>query len=185
MMVGDGFNDAAAMAAADVGVAVGSGESTNLDAADILITGENRSVLSDLVKLSRKTRFVLLQNLAFSVLVTAVLVWSVLSGYNDNIVIGVLVHELSVIVVIFNGARLAGDLGLWNLLTDLFRICMSIRLHRSNSYFKTYSWPKSHQHLEAISLQRKEEGECGYMPTSVSTALMHPASCIVFGTFRC
>jgi len=78
-------------------------------------------VLSDLVKLSRKTRFVLFQNLAFSVLVTAVLVWSVLSGFNDNIVIGVLVHELSVIVVIFNGARLAGDLGLWNLLTELLK----------------------------------------------------------------
>ena len=44
-----------------------------------------------------------------------------LSGFNDNIVIGVVVHELSVIVVIFNGARLAGNLGLWNLLIELFK----------------------------------------------------------------
>ena len=125
MMVGDGFNDAAAMAVADIGVAIGSGESTNLDAADLLIPGDDPRLLSEMIELSRKTRRILLQNLLLSVSITLILVWSVLMGINENLVIGVLVHELSVILVIFNGARLAGDEGIGRLLTetvkDLFK----------------------------------------------------------------
>ena len=67
----------------------------------------------------------MLQNLLLSVSITLILVWSVLMGINENLVIGVLVHELSVILVIFNGARLAGDEGIGRLLTetvkDLFK----------------------------------------------------------------
>ena len=106
LMAGDGFNDAAALAVADVGVAVGSGEQVNLDAADVLIPGEDPRAITSFLKIAKKTRAIVRFNLLLSILVTVFLVGAVMLGL-DNLAIAVAVHELSAFVVILNGAFLA------------------------------------------------------------------------------
>jgi heavy metal translocating P-type ATPase len=119
MMAGDGFNDAAALANSDVGVAIGSGEQVNLEAADVLVPGDDPRLIGNLLRLAKKTRAIVAQNILISVVITLILVWSVLSQYNDQLWIGVLVHEASAILVILNGARLSGEKGMLRMLLDL------------------------------------------------------------------
>ena len=103
IMAGDGFNDAAALASADVGIAVGTGESVNLEAADVLIPSDNPGVLSNLLRLSKKTRKIVQINLLISFLVTFILVISVIDKWHESLVLGVLVHEVTVLIIILNG----------------------------------------------------------------------------------
>ena len=108
LMAGDGFNDSGALAAADIGVAVGSGEQVNLDAADVLIPGEDPRALSNLLELSKRTRRVVNANIAISVLVTLVLIITTLVGINNSIAAGIAIHEASVFLIILNGMFVAG-----------------------------------------------------------------------------
>ena len=92
----------------DIGVAVGSGEQVNLDAADVLIPGEDPRALANLIQLSKRTRRVVNANIAISVMVTLMLIITALTGINTSIAAGIAIHEASVFLIIINGMFVAG-----------------------------------------------------------------------------